>query len=115
MREKKQQDMVEICKALGDLNRLKIMQYLIDGEACACDILPDLDITQPTLSHHMKILSRAGLIDDRKEGKWHFYTINAEVIREFQQFLAQVARSKVGHRKSSRCLGLCCGGAWKAE
>ena len=49
-------DVASICKALGDSNRLQIVQMLSDGEKCACRLLEHFEITQPTLSHHMKIL-----------------------------------------------------------
>ena len=58
-----------ICKALGDSNRLEIVQMLSDGEKCGCRLLEKFEITQPTLSHHMKILVECGLVNDRKEGK----------------------------------------------
>ena len=57
-----------ICKALGDSNRLQIVQMLSDGEKCGCKLLEAFQITQPTLSHHMKILCECGLVKDRKEG-----------------------------------------------
>lgn len=59
-------DMILICKALSDTNRLEIVQMLSDGEKCGCKILDKFDITQPTLSHHMKILVDCGLVNDRK-------------------------------------------------
>lgn len=67
-----------IFKALGDENRLRILQLLQNGETCACKLLEALNITQPTLSHHMKILCDAGIVDYRKEGKWMHYRISAE-------------------------------------
>ena len=75
-------DMILICKALSDTNRLEIVQMLSDGEKCGCKILDKFDIRQPTLSHHMKILVDCGLVNDRKEGKWHHYSLNKKVIRE---------------------------------
>ena len=54
-------DVALICKALGDTNRLQIVQRLVDGEKCACKLLEQFEITQPTLSHHMKILCECGL------------------------------------------------------
>lgn len=66
----------EIFKALGDENRLQIMEMLKSGEKCACKLLEALEIGQPTLSHHMKILCEAELITGRKEGKWTHYSIN---------------------------------------
>ena len=80
-------DVVVICKALGDSNRLQIVQMLSDGEKCGCKLLEAFDITQPTLSHHMKVLAECGLINDRKEGKWHHYSINMEVWRQFNDFI----------------------------
>ena len=61
-------------KAFCDENRLQILDLLRDGEKCACSILDEMQITQPTLSHHMKILVDCGLVNDRKEGKWHHYS-----------------------------------------
>ena len=61
---------VAIFKALGDENRIRIMKLLQSGEKCACVLLDDLQITQPTLSHHMKILCDSDLVVGRKEGKW---------------------------------------------
>ncbi|MBO7636725.1 MAG: winged helix-turn-helix transcriptional regulator [Paludibacteraceae bacterium] len=59
-------DEVLICKALGDLNRMEIVKMLSDQEKCGCKLLEKFDITQPTLSHHMKILVDSGLVNDRK-------------------------------------------------
>ena len=61
---------VNIFKALGDATRLDIVLMLTEGEKCACRLLERFEITQPTLSHHMKILSECGLVNVRKEGKW---------------------------------------------
>jgi ArsR family transcriptional regulator len=76
-----------VCKAIGDPNRLKIVQMLSGCEKCACDILEEFDITQPTLSHHMKILCDCGLVNVRKEGKWSHYSLNCETLRAFQDFI----------------------------
>ncbi len=65
-------------KALADENRLQILELLQQGEKCACVLLDELHIAQSTLSHHMKILVDAGLVDYRKEGKWMHYTLNAQ-------------------------------------
>ena len=68
----------EIFKALCDENRIKILKLLQNGEKCACVLLDDLHITQPTLSHHMKILCDSGIVAGRKEGKWMHYSISTE-------------------------------------
>jgi DNA-binding transcriptional ArsR family regulator len=62
-------DVALICKALGDANRLEIVKMLSDGEKCGCKLLERFEITQPTLSHHMKILMECGLVNARKDGK----------------------------------------------
>lgn len=67
-----------IFKALGDVSRLKILEQLNDGERCGCQLLTALDIGQSTLSHHMKILEEAGLLNCKKVGKWCRYTLNQE-------------------------------------
>jgi ArsR family transcriptional regulator len=66
----------KLVKALADANRLKIIDILSCGEMCACDILEYFDFTQPTLSHHMKVLIDCGFVEARKEGTWNYYYLN---------------------------------------
>jgi len=73
-----EQDIVCIFKALSDENRIRILKMLRSGEKCACKLLDALNISQPTLSHHMKILCDAGMVNARKEGKWIHYSICCE-------------------------------------
>lgn len=80
-------DVALICKALGDSNRLQIVQMLSDGEKCGCKLLEKFEITQPTLSHHMKILCECGLVNARKEGKWSYYSLNCETLGAFKHFI----------------------------
>ena len=80
-------DVAVICKALGDNKRLQIVQMLSDGEKCGCKLLEAFQITQPTLSHHMKILCDCSLVNDRKEGKWHHYSLNSETLHGFKSFI----------------------------
>ncbi|MGN0179543.1 MAG: ArsR/SmtB family transcription factor [Monoglobaceae bacterium] len=67
-----------IFKAFCDENRIRILRMLKSGEKCACKILEELNVTQPTLSHHMKILCDSGVVVGRKEGKWTHYSISSE-------------------------------------
>ena len=67
-----------IFMALGDENRIQILRLLQTGEKCACKLLEALNISQPTLSHHMKILCDSGMVTGRKEGKWMHYSICPE-------------------------------------
>ncbi len=77
-------------KALSDPNRLWIIEQLRGGEMCACKILEQLRISQPTLSHHMRILCEAGLVNCTKEGKWMHYSLNMEKFKELGKLLEQV-------------------------
>ena len=75
-----------VFKALGDETRLKIVEMLSCGELCACDILESFEITQPTLSYHMKILTECGLVVSRKEGSWIRYRNNQELIGTMEKY-----------------------------
>ena len=80
-------DVIHISKALSDANRLEIIFMLAKGEKCGCMLLEKFNITQPTLSHHMKILMDCGLVKDRKVGKWHHYSLNKDVLMNYTDFL----------------------------
>ncbi|HEY8893079.1 MAG TPA: metalloregulator ArsR/SmtB family transcription factor [Clostridium sp.] len=69
-------DNSKIIKALSDPSRLKIIDILSCGERCACDILEHFEFTQPTLSHHMKVLMDCGILNCRKDGLWSYYSLN---------------------------------------
>ncbi len=81
-------------KALADTHRLMIVDMLSCGELCACKILEKLHITQPTLSHHMKILCDCGLVSGRKEGKWTYYSLNKAKVQDFKNFLSSITADK---------------------
>jgi len=74
--ENKYSDNARVFKAFCDENRLMILEMLQSGEKCACVLLEKLEISQPTLSHHMKILVDSGIVAARKEGKWTYYSIS---------------------------------------
>lgn len=84
-------DVALICKALSDTNRLQIIQMLSNGEKCGCKILKQFDITQPTLSHHMKVLCECGLVRSRKEGKWSHYSLHCETLKLFKDFIGSLS------------------------
>lgn len=79
-----------IFKAFCDVNRLTILKLLQSGEKCACKLLEELNIGQPTLSHHMKILCDADIVVGRKEGKWTYYSFNPEGIFYAKELLNQI-------------------------
>ena len=69
-------------KALGDVTRLTILQSLTGKEMCVCEIIERLRMSQPAISHHLKILKQAGLVKDCREGKWIYYSLNENVFAE---------------------------------
>lgn len=79
-----------IFKALGDATRIEILQMLKDKELCGCHILSKFNITQPTLSYHMKTLKDGGLIVCRKKGSWMHYSLNRERIRDIEELMKEV-------------------------
>lgn len=86
----------ELFKALSDENRLAILSLLSDGEKCACKLLEGLQISQSTLSHHMKILCDAGLVQGRREGKWVHYCIDRTNAAQAQAVLAGLLEGRGG-------------------
>lgn len=76
-----------IFKALCDPNRLTVLGLLRSGEKCACHLLEELEIGQPTLSHHMRILCDSGIVQSRKEGKWSYYSFNPSGVEYAKELL----------------------------
>lgn len=96
-------DKTPVIKALADDTRLKIVEILSGGELCACDILEKLDITQPTLSYHMKILSESGVVAARRTGAWMIYSLNKDCIRSLIGFLNAFLEAKERQETNSKC------------
>ncbi|MFQ7700103.1 MAG: ArsR/SmtB family transcription factor [Christensenellaceae bacterium] len=84
----------KILKALADDTRLQIFEMLRGGTLCGCKILEKLEITQPTLSHHMKILCDCGLVVAEKDWKWTYYTLNCDKLKELVAFLSDTECNK---------------------
>ena len=87
-------DTAKILKAISDPKRLRIVDMLSCGELCACKILEAFRITQPTLSHDMRVLIEAGIVNDRREGKNIFYSLDQERFAAFQNTLREIAAPK---------------------
>ena len=81
-------------KVLSDPNRLMIIDMLSCGEFCACVILEKFNITQPTLSHHMKSLCDSGLVVGRKQGKWMYYSLSDKTVQTCRSVLTDLTSSK---------------------
>ena len=82
-------------KALSDPTRLAIVGMLSTEELCACVILEEFSITQPTLSYHMKILCECGLVSSRKEGKWMYYSLNTDKMQSICDILSELSSANV--------------------
>src|SRR6185312_3429861 len=77
----------ELFHALSDEIRLAVVDLLLDGERCVCELMDELDLAQSRLSWHLKTLSDAGLITGRREGRWNYYSMNAEAFAEAREIL----------------------------
>lgn len=80
-------DAALVCRSLSDANRLQIVQMLSQGEKCACKLLEAFEISQPTLSYHMRNLIESGLVDVRRDGKWSYYSLNCGTLSAFRAFV----------------------------
>ena len=85
-------------KALSDPKRVKIVSMLSSKELCACKILEEFEMSQSTLSHHMKILCEAKLLQARSEGKWTHYSISCDTLEKINSFTTQLL--SIEHNKN---------------
>ena len=92
-----------IFKAFCDENRIRILKLLATGEKCACKLLEEIHITQPTMSHHMKILCDSGIVIGRKEGKWMHYSISPEGSEAALQYLQALTKITCSDDDKSCC------------
>ena len=92
-----------IFKALCDENRIRILKLLRTGEKCGCRLLEELNVTQPTLSHHMKILCDSGIVTGRKEGKWMHYSISRDGAKVAMDLLNDLTAAQSGCTDKSCC------------
>ena len=72
----------ELFHALSDPIRVEVVSLLLDGERCVCDLMDDLELQQSRLSWHLKTLVDAGIISGRREGRWNYYSLNKEAMKE---------------------------------
>lgn len=80
-----------VFKAFDDEKRLQILKMLHCCERCACEILENMQISQSTLSHHMKILCDSGIVNARKDGKWTYYSISEQGVEAAVQLMRTLA------------------------
>ena len=79
--EKTYEELEAFFAALGDATRLKMLKIIADEELCSCEVMAALELTQPTTSHHLGILERAGLLTSKRSGKWVFYKITNSTVQ----------------------------------
>src|SRR5215475_3362237 len=82
--------MAEVAKALGDPVRLALVDVLRKhaGKVCVCELVPLFDLSQPTVSHHLKVLRDAGIVSSERMGLWAFYYVNPEALEELSAWLS---------------------------
>jgi len=91
-------ELAGLFRALGDPARLKLLSFLAsqpEGEACVCNLTEPLNLTQPTVSHHLKVLCEAGLLDRERRGTWIYYRLRLERLEELCNALVPPKRLAV--------------------
>ena len=92
----------QLCNALADEARVEIIARLLDGEKCVCDLTDALATGQSRLSYHLKVLKDAGLVTDRREGRWAYYTLARDAFLETEELLSAL------RPRASRALRIKC-------
>jgi ArsR family transcriptional regulator len=93
----------ELFHALSDETRLRILELLGEGEQCVCDLTDSLKTGQSRLSFHLKTLKDAGLLTDRREGRWVYYALNPDAIEELADHVMSLRTSAHSGRRGARC------------
>jgi ArsR family transcriptional regulator, arsenate/arsenite/antimonite-responsive transcriptional repressor len=93
----------ELFHALSDQTRLSILQRLRFGERCVCDLTDALDAAQSRLSFHLKVLKEAGLVTDRREGRWMYYTVSPDALAEVEEAVGALASVPTAAERRSGC------------
>ena len=91
----------ELFHALSEPTRLEILEELKDGERCVCELTDQLQSGQSRLSFHLRVLKDAGLIIDRRDGRWMYYSVNAEALDELDELVDSFRQAKRGRRAST--------------
>lgn len=100
--------LLERFQAIAEETRLRIVQLLAGGERCVCELQDDLDAGQSRLSFHLKKLKEAGVVSDRREGRWVYYSLVPESLDEMRLFLGEV-KSGGDWLGDPGAEGSCCG------
>ena len=91
--------MAKVFRALSDPKRVKIVDLLSCGEMCGCVLLKCFEITQPTLAHDMKVLSEAGIVTSRREGKKIYYALNRKLLEKVSGHIRDMLKQEPANGK----------------
>ncbi len=97
------EEVAQAFHALSDETRLNILQRLQAGEQCVCDLTDAFQTGQSRLSFHLKVLKEAGLVRDRPEGRWMYYSVNAEALEDLEQFLSDLKKITTRNSVGPKC------------
>ena len=89
---------VGIMESLSDPIRINILELMMNGEICVCDIVKVTGLSQSKISYHIKILKDSGLISDRQEGRWVYYKLDLEVLSDIQNWMVNLIQSSKNKR-----------------
>lgn len=99
----------QIFHALSDDTRLAVLRMLGSGERCVCDLQDALDVAQSRLSFHLKVLKDAGLVHDRRDGRWSYYALRPDALTEAHDIVHALATAGPVSAQPLAALGRCCG------
>ena len=100
---KNRERVAAVFSALGDDTRLEILAQLRGGERCVCELTEAIQTSQSRLSFHLKVLKEAGLIKDRPEGRWIYYSIHTDAMEELEDMLRLLREGGRAPRGTARC------------
>lgn len=101
------QALLQRFQAVAEETRFRIVQLLSDGERCVCELQDELDAAQSRLSFHLKRLKEAGVVSDRRDGRWVYYALVPGALEEMRVFLGEVQPREAW--EPARTSGSCCG------
>jgi ArsR family transcriptional regulator len=92
---------IELFHALSDETRLEIIELLRRGERCVCELTDTLDAAQSRLSFHLRVLKDAGIVRDRKDGRWVYYELDSDVFEEMETLVSEMKPQAV--KRTEQC------------
>ena len=94
----KSEQLIGVMESLSDPIRINILELMISGEICVCDVVKETGLSQSKISYHIKILKDSGLISDRQEGRWVYYKLDLEVLSDIKNWMGNLIQSSSNKR-----------------